>query len=54
MGVNQLSEKLRPSDKTLDSSAKSEILNGKTIGIDVPVVFHKGLGTEKVAGQFIV
>ena len=54
MGVNQLSKKLRPSIKTPDSFAKSEILNGKTIGIDVSVVFHKGLGTEEGSGQFIV
>ena len=53
MGVNQLSKKLRPSDKILDSFAKSEILSGKIIGIDVYVVFHKGLGTEEGSGQFI-
>ena len=54
MGVNQLSKKLRPTDKTPDTFAKSEIINGKTIGVDVSVVLHKGLGTDKGAGQYIV
>ena len=54
MGVNQLSKKLRPADKTPDSFANSEILNGKTKGVDVSVVLHKGLGTDEGAGQYIV
>ena len=54
MEVNQLPKKLRPADKTPDSFAKSEILNGKTIDVDVSVVLHKGLGIDKGAGQFIV
>ena len=54
MGVNQLSKKLRPADKTPDSFANSEILNGKTKGVDVSVVLHKGLGTDEGVGQYIV
>ena len=54
MGVNQLPKKIRPADKTPDSFAKSGILNGKTIGVDVSVVLCKGLGTDKWAGMCIV
>ena len=47
MGINQLPKKLRPSEETPDLCAKGELLNGKTIGVDVSVVLHKGLGTEE-------
>ena len=53
MGVKNLSKKLRPSDKTPDSFAKSELLRGKTIGIDLSVVLHKALGTKDGAGEFL-
>ena len=49
-----MSKKLRPADETPDSFAKSEILDVKTIGVDVYVVLHKGLGTDKGAGQYFV
>ncbi|KAL7551313.1 hypothetical protein ACHAWF_014516 [Thalassiosira exigua] len=52
MGVTQLSKKLRDSKETPDEFAKSERLQGKTIGIDCSVVLHKSVGTNKGAGFF--
>ena len=54
MGVHKLSKKLRPADKTPDEFASSDVLHGKSIGIDLSVVLHKGLGTESGAAEFFV
>ena len=54
MGVNQLSKKLRPGDKTPDSLATSKLLDDKTCDVDLSVVLHKLIGIKEGAGQFIV
>ncbi|KAL7501673.1 hypothetical protein ACHAWT_009485, partial [Skeletonema menzelii] len=54
MGVNALSKKLRPSGVTPDSLAKSTMLNGKTLGLDVFVTLHKALATVDGAGENLV
>jgi len=52
MGVRYLASKLRESSDTPDKVAECELLNGKTIGIDLSVILHKALGTNDGAGEF--
>ena len=51
LGVHKLPKKLRPADKTPDEFASSDVLHGKSIGIDLSVVLHKGLGTKSGAAE---
>ena len=50
MGVRYLSSKLRESGITTDKLAECELLNGRTIGIDLLVILHKALGKNDGSG----
>ena len=52
MGVKYLASTLRESGNTPDKLAECELLNGKTIGIDLSVILHKALGTNDGAGEY--
>ena len=52
MGVRYLASKLRESGITPDKLAEGELLNGKTIGIDLLVILHKALCTNDGAGEY--